>query len=343
MTSSSVLLYNDHIVCHRRSSAAIIKHSETATLTSVTEEQHDDQPLADQDGVDISETERGGGEGAEREPLVNGEMSDEDELKEGEVDGGRERRSKKGRNEDAPLIITRTVNDVEADDEGVAPSVTEPSPPSEDAAQVELAAEPRGEPPSMDLQSSNSPPETRATDGNKNDVEMLSQDDLTNVSDDVMAVSGAVEPPNSQTQLSSHPSESSDSVTSLDALLADSPYFLHLCVSPKSLHSYTYTPINSTVGIDIPRSKSMEVRETLAVENVKKSRSLSPPVVHHVRNRFCFAVIDKRCVCVCVCVSECVSVHKSVSVCVTVLVRKGVCVYVGGRVGDDQILSYNSE
>ena len=286
---------------HRRSSAAIVKPSETATLTSVTEEQHDGQPLADQDGVDVSETGRGGGEGAEGEPLMNGEMSDDDELKESKDDGGRERRNKQERNEDAPVIIARTVNDVETNEEGVAPSVTEPSPPSEDAAQVELAAEP-GEGQSTELQSSSSPLESRPTEGKKNDVEMLSQEDLANMNDDVMAVTGAVEPPDPQIQAehSSHPSESSDSVTSLDALLADSPYFLHLCVTPKSLHSYTYTPINSSVGIDIPRSKSMEGREALTVENVKKSRSLSPPVVHHVRNKFCFAVIDKRCVCVCV-------------------------------------------
>ena len=295
-----------HIVYHRRSSAAAAKHSETATLTSVTEEQHDDQPRAEQDGEDVSKTERDGGEGAKGEPLVNGEMSDDDELKESEYDGGRERRNKKERKEDAPHIITRTLNDVATNEEGAAPSVTEPSPPSEDAAQVELAAEPRQEQ-STDLQSSNSPPENR---GKEKDVEMRSQEDLTNMNDDVMADTGAVEPPDAQTQAqhSSHPSESSDSVTSLDALLADSPYFLHLCVTPKSLHSYTYTPINSTVGIDIPRSKSMEVRDTLAVEDVKKSRSLSPPVVHHVRNKFCFAVIDKRCVCVCVCA------HKSTCV-----------------------------
>jgi hypothetical protein len=281
-------------VYHRRSSAAVVKRSETATLTSVTEEQHDDQPLADQDGVDISETERDGGEGVEGEPLVNGEMSDDDELKESEGDDGRERRNKKERNEDAAVVNTRTLNDVKTSEEGAAPSVTEPSPPSEDAAQVELAAEPRQDQ-SMDLQSSNSPPDSR---GKENAVEILPQEDLTNMNDDVMAVTGAVEPPDAQTQAphSSHPSESSDSVTSLDALLADSPYFLHLCVTPKSLHSYTYTPINSSVGIDIPRSKSMEVRDALAVEDVKKSRSLSPPVVHHVRNKFCFAVIDKRCV-----------------------------------------------
>ena len=295
MISTSVVLYY-HIVWHRRSSASVVKHSETATLTSVAEEQHDNQPLADQDGVDISETERGGSEGADGEPLMNGEMSDDDELKESEDDGRREKRKKKERNEDAP-VVTRTVNDVETNEEGVAPSVTEPSPPSEDAAQVELAAESREEQ-SMGLQSSNSPPESRATEGKENDVEMLSQEDPTNMTDDVMAVTGAVEPldPQTQAQHSSHPSESSDSVTSLDALLADSPYFLHLCVSPKSLHSYTYTPLNSSVGIDIPRSKSMEGRDALTVEDIKKSRSLSPPVVHHVRNKFCFAVIDKRCV-----------------------------------------------
>ena len=288
-------------MCHRRSSAAVAKRSETATLTSVTEEQHNDQPMAE---VDVSETERDGGEGTEGEPLVNGEMSDDDELKESEDDGGRERRNKKERNEDAPLVITRTLNDVETNEEGAAPSVTEPLPPSEDAAQVELGAEPRQEQ-SMDLRSSSSPPENR---GKEKDVVMLShaQEDLTNTNDDAMADTEAVELPDAQTQAqhSSHPSESSDSVTSLDALLADSPYFLHLCVTPKSLHSYTYTPINSTVGIDIPRSKSVEVRDTLAVEDVKKSRSLSPPVVHHVRNKFCFAVIDKRCVCVCVHKSE---------------------------------------
>ena len=304
MTSTCTLI----IVCCRRSSAALVKHSETATLTSVTEEQHDDQPLAEQDGVDdghnCSKTEREGGNGAEGESLVNGEMSD-DELKESEDDSSRERRSKKERNEDSPLI-TGIANDVETNEEGAAPSVTEPSPPSEDAAQVELAAEPKDEQ-SMDLQSSNSPPpENRAT---RSDIEML-QEDATNMVDDALAVKGAPEPPDPQLQAqhSSHPSESSDSVTSLDALLADSPYFLHLCVSPKSLHSYTYTPINMSVGIDIPRSKSMESRDALTVDHVKKSRSLSPPVVHHVRNKFCFAVIDKRfvyvnvCVCVCVCV-----------------------------------------
>ena len=283
-------------MCHRRHSAALIKHSETATLTSVTEEQHDTQPLAERDGLDDGqddgETERGGGEGEVSEPLVNGEMSG-DELKESEDDDGRERMSKKEGNEDVPLI-ERTENDVETN-EGVAPSATEPSPPSEDRAQVELATESKDEQ-SRDIPSSNSQPESRATEVKETDTEVLQ--DPSNMADDMLAIMGAANLHQILAQHSTHNSESSESVTSLDALLADSPYFLHMCVSPKSLHSYTYTPINSSVGIDIPRSKSMEVRDTLTVEHVKKSKSLSPPVVHHVRNKFCFAVIDKRWVCV---------------------------------------------
>lgn len=189
--------------------------------------------------------------------------------------------------EDAP-VIEISLKDMETS-EGAPPSVVVSSP--NDAVQVAELEESNAKP-SREIQSSVSKSDEAESE---NDAEIMAEG-RSDSADDMLAIMGAAHP--THTQHSSHNSESSESVTSLDALLADSPYFLHIYVSPKSLHTYTYTPINSSVGIDIPRSKSGEDRDALIRDHIKKSRSLSPPVVRHVRNQFCFAVIDKRCVCV---------------------------------------------
>ena len=298
---------------HRRPSAAI-NQSET-TLTNISEE-HSKQPHVEQDGVGVSldhcesEGEDGGEKSAGDEPhaelhgvgvsldhsksegeggreksvgdesVVDGNMSG-DGLKESQGEDSIERMSNE-ENKDSPLI-ERTADTVKSSG-GEPPSLSLSSP---EGTQVELA-ESNNEP-SRGHQSSSSEPKEESEDSTE-----LAQNQ-SDTADDMLAIMGAADP--NQDQLSSQNSESSDSVTSLDALLADSPYFLHVCVSSKSLHTYTYTPINSSVGIDIPRTKSaMMEGDVMGSDHIKKPRSLSPPVVHHVKNKFCFAVIDKKCV-----------------------------------------------
>ena len=72
--------------------------------------------------------------------------------------------------------------------------------------------------------------------------------------------------------------DSAESSDSMDSKLSDQAIFLHLYVSPKSGSVFTYTPINKSVGIDIP--------------NEQKQRGESS--IQHVKNHFCFAVAEKR-------------------------------------------------
>ena len=85
-------------------------------------------------------------------------------------------------------------------------------------------------------------------------------------------------------------SSNPNSESSVDSLLADKSYFLHVRVSHKSCAAYTYTPLNRPVGIDIP-SRTFYTSQ----------RSF----VQQVRTVFCFTIAEQRfvmCVCVCVCV-----------------------------------------
>ena len=270
--------------------------NETA-LATVSEEQSNYLPEnrdEESNTQDNREKEGGGDGGKVSKSMVNGELSS-DESK-GSQEG--ERMTKKEVSKDARLI-ERTLDEMVSSEGGAPPLVTVSSP--DDAPQVELGE--TDAKPSTDSQPSIGKPE-EAKREKENCSEMAQTQSES--ADDMLAIMGAADP--GQTQISSQNSESSDSVTSLDALLADSPYFLHLYVNPKSLHTYTYTPINNAVGIDIPRTKAKLDRDTITGDHMKKSRSLSPPIIHHVKNRFCFAVIDKRLVCVCLyfCVCVCV-------------------------------------
>lgn len=88
--------------------------------------------------------------------------------------------------------------------------------------------------------------------------------------DELLAIMGA----------SSPPQRNSFSESSSDSLLSDFPCFLHIRVSHKSCASHVYVPINSSVGIDIPRDRQF----------------LSPTkgTVQQVKTTFCFAVAEKR-------------------------------------------------
>lgn len=78
------------------------------------------------------------------------------------------------------------------------------------------------------------------------------------------------------------PSSHKISECSVDSLLADRAYFLHIRVSSKSCASYAYIPLNRPVGIDIP-----------AKNPFLPSRQSS---IHQVKTAFCFAVAQKRLV-----------------------------------------------
>ncbi|XP_064381825.1 oxidation resistance protein 1-like isoform X2 [Halichondria panicea] len=67
---------------------------------------------------------------------------------------------------------------------------------------------------------------------------------------------------------------------SCESLLSDEPVFLHVHVCPKPGTTYTYTPINSAVGIDIPKGEG--------------PRSKRSPSVQQVKTCFCFAFTEKR-------------------------------------------------
>lgn len=297
MTSITII---QCILYPRCPSASPFNQNETP-LTTVNEE-HGNQPLADQDGggpsPDRREKEGEGGTSTDErvgdEPVVNGDLSSANESREAQEKGERKSRD--------TSLTDRTLKDVLTGDGGPPSVVTTSSP--DDAAQVE-PAEPDARP-TRDIQSSIGKP-----DEAKREKEEMTEDQSTE--DMLAAIMGAAEPGQPH-QHSSQNSMSSDSVSSLDALLADSPYFLHVYVNPKSPNSYTYTPINSTVGIDIPRSRTRVDRDTFIGDHLKKSRSLSPPVVQHVKNQFCFAVIDKRSVydnyCSCVCCK--IDLHVSV-------------------------------
>lgn len=73
-----------------------------------------------------------------------------------------------------------------------------------------------------------------------------------------------------------------NSECSVDSLLSDRAYFLHLRVSHKSCAAYTYTPLNRPVGIDIPSNSTFFTS--------KKS------FIQQVRTVFCFAIAERRLV-----------------------------------------------
>lgn len=291
MYRTIIILFNLH---HRHASASPFSTSET-TLTTVREE-HSNQPPAEQDGANNrdkahTEEEGGGGGGTSTvqedggDSIVNGDVFAE-ESKESQE---KERMDETEVDKDAPLI-ERTLKEVETSD-GAPPSVVVSLP--DGTAQVEELAEPDTKS-SREIQSSTGLLDEAAKHENENIAEptCVAAEGRSDSTEDMLAIMGAAEP--IQSPHSSQNSESSESVVSLDALLADSPYFLHIYVNPKSLHAHTYTPVNSSVGIDIPRSRSSEDKNALIGDHTKKTRSLSPPVVHHVRNQFCFAIVDKR-------------------------------------------------
>ena len=270
---------------------------------------------------------------------VDGEILENGDVFPEEVAGSQEKeQTDKEVNEEAPLI-ERTLNSATTNEEG-PPTVLISSASTEDDAQVEPSASDTQQQHSSEAvepatpTSSTAEKAPREEEGVESSPDMAAKDEggaslekapLENggretasnqldAADDLLAIMGAPLTNHVGGHTMHNSESSSDSVLSLDALLADSPYFLHVWVSPKSHHAYTYTPINNSVGIDIPRSRSKEnSRDAIltAGDLAKKSRSLSPPVVHHVRNRFCFAVIDKRLVRWCVCVH----VHVRVCVC----------------------------
>lgn len=103
----------------------------------------------------------------------------------------------------------------------------------------------------------------------------------SNGMEEMLAIMGAVDaedPP--KLRSSTNNSEGADSDTSQDSLLLDRPNFLHLRVSSKSGHVYTYVPLSQIGGIDIPAGEG------------RKKRLPSP--VQHVKHTFCFAVPERR-------------------------------------------------
>lgn len=68
---------------------------------------------------------------------------------------------------------------------------------------------------------------------------------------------------------------------SCEALLSDEAVFLHVHVIPRPGMTYTYTPINNSMGIDIPKGQG----------SARNSRS---PSVQQVKTCFCFAFVLKR-------------------------------------------------
>ncbi len=74
-------------------------------------------------------------------------------------------------------------------------------------------------------------------------------------------------------------SEHKISEDSVDSLLSDHAYFLHIRVSPRSLAAYTYEPLNRPVGVDIPSKFPFISRQSS---------------VHQVKTTFCFAIAKKR-------------------------------------------------
>ena len=75
------------------------------------------------------------------------------------------------------------------------------------------------------------------------------------------------------------PSSHKISESSVDSLLSDHAYFMHVCVSSRSVASYTYIPINRAVGVDIPSNDPFLTKQSS---------------VHQVKTAFCFAVAQKR-------------------------------------------------
>ena len=88
---------------------------------------------------------------------------------------------------------------------------------------------------------------------------------------------------------------------SCESLLSDEPVFLHVHVSPKPGTTYTYTPINSAVGIDIPKGDG--------------PRSKRSPSVQQVKTCFCFAFTEKRCECLTASITICLLLTAQSCVC----------------------------
>lgn len=79
------------------------------------------------------------------------------------------------------------------------------------------------------------------------------------------------------------------SCPSCEALESDEAVFLHVHVTPLPGMTYTYTPINNAIGIDIPKGQ-------------RSARNTRSPSVQQVKTCFCFAFVLKRYVCKCVCI-----------------------------------------
>ncbi len=77
------------------------------------------------------------------------------------------------------------------------------------------------------------------------------------------------------------PVNKAEACPSCEALHADEAVFLHIHVLPRPGMTYTYTPINNAIGIDIPKSQ----------RSARNSRS---PCVQQVKTCFCFAFVLKR-------------------------------------------------
>ena len=75
-------------------------------------------------------------------------------------------------------------------------------------------------------------------------------------------------------------SDPTASCESCEHLRSNEPVFLHIHVRPKPGTTYTYVPVNSSVGIDIPKSD--------------KAVRANSPAVHQVKTCFCFAFAEKR-------------------------------------------------
>ena len=75
-------------------------------------------------------------------------------------------------------------------------------------------------------------------------------------------------------------SDPTTSCESCEHLKSNEPVFLHVHVQPKPGTTYTYIPVNSSVGIDIPKSD--------------KAARGSSPAVQQVKTCFCFAFAEKR-------------------------------------------------
>ena len=70
------------------------------------------------------------------------------------------------------------------------------------------------------------------------------------------------------------------SESSGESLLSEHPCFLHIRVSHKCSAAHTYTPLNRSIGIDIPHNKLL---------------SPAKGTLQQVKTIFCFAVAEKRC------------------------------------------------